>query len=86
VFSKVDCENAFHTLLVAPEDRHKTAFTWNGIVYQFLRAPFGYKQIPGKFQRTFTIIFSGKHGFVAHYIDDILVFSFHLESHAEHTC
>ena len=84
IFTKLDCTNAFHTLPVARDDRHKTAFTWNGTVYQFKRAPFGLKQIPSKYQRVMEILFAAKRMYIICYIDDIVVFSMELGQHHTH--
>ncbi|PRP73006.1 hypothetical protein PROFUN_16920, partial [Planoprotostelium fungivorum] len=85
IFSTLDCTDAYHSLPIAEKDQHKTAFTWNGKMYVFVRAPFGFKQIPGKFQRVMHIIFRNTH-FVIIYMDDITVYSFDLEHHSEHVC
>ncbi|PRP73043.1 hypothetical protein PROFUN_16753, partial [Planoprotostelium fungivorum] len=85
IFSTLDCTDAYHSLPIAEKDQHKTAFTWNGKMYVFVRAPFGFKQIPGKFQRVMHIIFRNTH-FVIIYMDDITVYSFNLEHHSEHVC
>ena len=48
MFSTLDLWQAYHQLLWpwAEEDRHKTAFTWQGTQYQFRGAPFGLKTLP----------------------------------------
>lgn len=84
IYTKLDCTNAYHTLKITEEDQHMTAFTWNGVVFKFRRAPFGLKQIPAKFSRTMTIIFKGHSHYVVSYMDDILVFSFDVKLHTEH--
>lgn len=88
VFSKIDCKDAYHSLLVAEKDRHKLTFTWAGKCWRFKKAPFGLKQIPSKFMRTMFIIFSDYDTFIVYYMDDIIVFSMTAELHAEHisTC
>ena len=83
IFSALDCKDAFHSLPIRSEHRHKTAFTWDNTVYQFARAPFGLKQIPAKFSRVMSLIFANC-SFVAVFMDDIIVFSSSLELHQQH--
>jgi phosphoglycolate phosphatase-like HAD superfamily hydrolase len=68
---------------VKPADRFKTAFTWDKRVYQFVGAPFGFKNIPQDFQRIMDNIFED-FDFVTVYIDDIIVHSSSWSDHPKH--
>ncbi len=39
VFSKIDVKSAYHNIMIATEDRHKTAFRFNGKLYEYNRVP-----------------------------------------------
>jgi len=49
VFSKVDVRNGYWHVLVAEEDRHKTAFITKQGTFQFKRMPFGLTGAPATF-------------------------------------
>ncbi len=34
VFSKIDVKSAYHSIMIAPEDWHKTSFRFNGKLYE----------------------------------------------------
>ena len=40
-FSKIDVKSAFHNIPIAEEDKHKTAFRFEGKLYEWNRTPFG---------------------------------------------
>lgn len=85
IFSTIDLESGFHQILIAENDREKTAFSVNHAKYHFKRMPFGLKNAPSIFQRCVNDIlheFIGKFAYV--YIDDVLIFSNSLEEHMEH--
>src|SRR5215471_4081566 len=83
IFTTLDLWQAYHRFPIAVEDRHKTAFTWDGVQYQFRGAPFGLKTLPSHFQRVMTMLLRGL-DFARVFIDDIVVFSKTMEEHAEH--
>ena len=83
VFSTLDLRQAYHRMPIAADDRHKTAFTWNGTQYQFLGAPFGLKTLPSHFQRAMAILLHDL-DFVRVFIDDIVVFSKSRSDHVAH--
>ena len=83
VFSTLDLWQAYHRFPIAEEDRHKTAFTWQGTQYQFRGAPFGLKTLPSHFQRVMSLLFRDL-DYVRVFIDDIVVFSKLRDEHAAH--
>jgi hypothetical protein len=83
VFSTLDLKAAYHRFIIAPEDRHKTCFTWRDKQYVFARAPFGLKTLPSIFQRAIQIILADL-PFARAYIDDVIVFSKDRADHADH--
>jgi len=46
VFTVIDLKAGFNQICVHAMHRKKTAFSWNKRVYQFVGAPFGFKNIP----------------------------------------
>ena len=83
VFSTLDLWQAYHRFPIAVEDRHKTAFTWNGTQYQFRGAPFGLKTLPSHFQRVMAMLLRDL-DYARVFIDDVVVFSKTMEEHAVH--
>jgi len=83
VFTVIDLKSGFNQIRVNPEDRKKTAFTWNKRVYQFVGAPFGFKNIPQDFQRIMDNIFEN-FDFVTVYLDDIIIGSSSYADHVRH--
>ena len=83
MFSTLDLRQAYHRFPIAEEDRHKTAFTWNNMQYQFRGAPFGLKILPSHFQRVMSMILYGL-DYARVFIDDIVVFSKTCDEHAAH--
>ncbi len=75
VFSKIDVKSAYHNIMMAPEDRHKTAFRFNGKLYEYNRVPFGLSSAPGTFNRLISKILLGLDKFCAGFFNDILIFS-----------
>ena len=83
VFTVIDLKSGFNQIKVRATDRFKTAFTWDKRVYQFVGAPFGFKNIPQDFQRIMDNIFED-FDFTTVYIDDIIVASSSLSDHPKH--
>lgn len=83
-FSKIDVRAAYHNIEVAPEDRHKTAFRFNGKLYEWTRTPFGLSSAPGTYNRLMSIILNKMDDFTAGYFDDVIVFSKGKENHWKH--
>lgn len=82
IFSAADALDGFHQILVAPEDRHKTAVTTPFGQYEWTVMPMGVSNAPAMFQRVMFRIFGGHPG-VKVYMDDILVHSRSEEQHFE---
>jgi len=74
--SKIDLENAFHHILIHPDDRWKTTFRTPHGLYEWIVLPFGLKNAPGEFQLYMEDILSDLLGEgVAVHIDDIIVYA-----------
>ncbi|KAN0018532.1 hypothetical protein ACTFIU_011150 [Dictyostelium citrinum] len=84
VFSVVDAKAGFHLLQIRKEDRFYTAFSFNGKLYQFKRAPFGMKNSPAYFNYWMQSIMEEFKEFARAYVDDIIIFSKSIEEHVEH--
>ncbi len=84
VFSKLDLRAAYHNILVAPEDREKTAFRFDGELYHYNRVPFGLSAAPGTFLRLIEKVLCKMRDFTSGYFDDITIFSRSLDEHFEH--
>ncbi|CAH0728148.1 unnamed protein product, partial [Brenthis ino] len=82
IMSTIDLKAGYWQTMVAPEDRHKTAFTTPFGTFQFRRMPFGLKNAPATFQRLIDRMRSGLNNIcVLAYLDDILVISPNLDQH-----
>lgn len=76
LFSTIDLASAYNQVEVAPEDRHKTAFTTPFGLFEYNRMPFGLGGAPGTFQRIIQTIFRDELlETLIVYLDDIIVFS-----------
>ena len=69
-YIKFDIDSAFHLVLVAPEDRHKTAFVTSKGLFQWKVMPFGLKNAPATFQRMIDSVLSSVRHFCRSFIDD----------------
>lgn len=81
-FAKLDMHQAFHQIVLHPEDRDYTGFTFNNFKYRWARMPMGLCTAPLTWQRAINIIFQdyiGKGIFI--YLDDILIYSKDLQEH-----
>jgi len=85
IFSTLDLHSGYWQLPVNPADREKTAFCPGpGMgLYEFCRMPFGLTGAPSSFQRLIDKTLQGL-PFVTIYLDDILVHSDSVETHAQH--
>ena len=82
VFSTLDLNKGFHQLRIATASAPKTAFVFEGSLYEYHRVAFGLKNAAGWFQKCMQIMLSGI-GIeeVIIYIDDFLIHSPDIESH-----
>ena len=83
--SKIDFTQGYYQMLVAKEDREKTAFNTREGKFQWNVMPFGLCNAPASFQTLMNRIlrpFLGK--FVVVYLDDIVVFSSSDADHIQH--
>ncbi len=51
LFGELDLEEAYLQFLMHPDSQQYTAFTWEGVQYVFVGAPFGIATLPSHFQR-----------------------------------
>ncbi|GFS81980.1 retrovirus-related Pol polyprotein from transposon opus [Trichonephila clavipes] len=74
VFSKIDLQSAYHQIPIQDSERHYIAFDACGMLYQFLRVPFGVTNGVACFQRVIDKIIEDE-GFTLTYpfIDDVTV-------------
>ena len=69
-------KSGYWEIVVAPEDRHKTAFRTRDGLYDFLVMPFGITSAPATFQRCMdTVISDLLWKKVMVYLDDIIIYS-----------
>ena len=84
LFSTFDLRSSYHQVVVAPEDRDKTAFICPGGMYRYRTMPFGLCNAGATFQRLMDVVMTGLHLDVCQvYLDDIIVFSKTVEEHLE---
>jgi hypothetical protein len=84
-FSKMDLQAGYYQILLAPEDKEKTAFNTPTGQYQFKVLPMGLANAPATFQRVMNCAFAdmlGKHLLI--YMDDLLVMSETQSQHLHH--
>jgi hypothetical protein len=84
VASSLDLMWSYHQFPIHAPHRIKTTFTWNGVRYMFVGAPFGIKFLTALFQRTMMTVLKDHLAFVIIFVDDCLVFSTSADLHAEH--
>ena len=83
VFSKIDLTKGYYQMEIAEEDCCKTAFRFDGQLYEFVRTPFGLASAPQSFQRLMNKVL-GDLPFVAIYLDDVIIFSGDTKEHCRH--
>jgi len=84
-FSNLDLRSAFHSLVLHPDSREMTAFTFENSQYQFKRACFGISTIPSTFQKIMNKILEPvlSSNNCLNYLDDCLIFTSTFEEHIE---
>lgn len=76
LFTTLDLRAEYWQILVAPEDRDKTAFTTKKGLYRFVRMPFGLTNAPSTFRRLMNGVLRGLTSSTCLvYLDDIVVFT-----------
>lgn len=81
-FSVIDLQDACYNIEIKEEDKHKTAFEFEGAVYEWNSMVMGFKNSPQILQRVMNGIFEGIKGVgVMVYMDDIVVYSIDIERH-----
>ena len=81
--TSLDLKGGYWHVPIKPEDRHKTAFIFDGDVWEWNVMPFGPTNAPMYFQKAMQEIF-GHLDFVTVYLDDISILSETLEQHKQH--
>lgn len=76
--STLDCNKGYHQIPLTLRSRKLTAFITEDGFFEFLRASFGLKNAPARFQRTIDAILGYCWDFVLAFIDDIIVFIPHV--------
>ena len=83
VFGEFDLSEAYLQFRLHEDAQPYTAFTWRGVQYMFVGAPFGITSLPGYFQRVMSLIFRDL-AFARPYLDNIPVGSTDWEQHTLH--
>ena len=84
VFSTLDLVSGFYQIPLDKKDKHKTAFQFDGELYQFTVMPFGVCNGPPSFQRLMNEVLRECRSFAIAYLDDIVVFSPDEDTHLQH--
>ena len=83
--SFLDGYSGFNQIVVAEEDREKTAFTTPWGTFMYAKMPFGLMNARATFQRAMDVAFVGERDrFIVIYLDDITVFFKSEEEHVQH--
>jgi hypothetical protein len=83
-FGEFDLSECYLQLPLHPDSQQYTAFTWNGIQYVFVGAPFGLRPLPSLCQRLMANVIFREYGFVLPYLDNFLFGSKSWEDHHDH--
>jgi hypothetical protein len=82
-FSTIDMKAGFWQISMAPESIAKTAFITPDGLYEFVKAPFGLKNLPAEFSRRMRQAL-GDLPYVEIYLDDVTVHSKGYKEHIQH--
>jgi hypothetical protein len=77
------CRAALPQIPLAPEHRERTSFWWRRRLMQYRRLVYGLRNATAHFQRVMDHAIR-KHGLVACYVDDLLIYSHSAEEHLQH--
>jgi transposase InsO family protein len=82
-FTELDCEDAFLQMRLCARDQDVLAFTFEGVQYVFVGAPYGVKIMSNTFQRNVQALFADM-PFVRVYIDNVVIASRNWQEHVKH--
>jgi hypothetical protein len=82
IFGEFDLQEAYLQFRMDEESKKYTAFTWDGVQYVFVGAPFGISTLPSHFQRVMSVAFSDL-PFTSPYLDNLPFASKTWEEHRE---
>ncbi|TPX52214.1 hypothetical protein PhCBS80983_g06500, partial [Powellomyces hirtus] len=75
-YTLIDLKDAYHRLLIAPEDREKTAIRTRFGLFEYVVMPFGLCNAPGAFHRLMNQVLGDLYDIcIICYLDDIRIFS-----------
>ena len=89
-FTKLDLFSGFWHILIASQDKEKTAVITHVGLYQFEKLPFGLHNVPASFQRLMNCTFADmlfpadEQPYLSTYVDDILCHSTNWPNHLIH--
>lgn len=79
--TSIDMTQAFHQILIRPEDRVKTSFAVGNNLYCYKRAIMGFRNSPADLTKLLDRIFRDLHPQVYHYVDDFIIVSETFDEH-----